>query len=974
MTDYILDDNQRIPGILKKLDIYKFNPAGIQRVVLQHLKDVTENKVDVVDATNPFVFCLEASAVTTAAFMVANEALNRKQYSAAAQTPEDIYLHMSDKDFINRFASPAVTVFSLLIQKEDLLQKMVFDPVTLGKKITIPRNTEFTVADTTFSLQYPIDIKQLTHGGLQAVYDTSLVSPLQVLNTNAITIENRTLSGAEFIYLEFEVYQFRINSITPSITPATGFSQNISISDQYYYTRVYFKNTANGIWKEIYTTHTDQVYDPLKPTAVLKLIDKTLNVSIPQIYLNTNLIQGTLRIDVYETKGFINMVMTNFASGAFSAIWRNIDKSYETIFTAVMSTLTALPYSYKTIVGGSDSLSFEQLRTRVINNSTGDKSPPITNVEIASKLEKKGYGIVTNVDLITNRVFLATRQLPKPINEKLITAASSSIETFIISVNEAAALDGALENDNRVTLTPSIIYRNVNGIISVVPQAEINNLLLLSPKEIAIDVTNNQYLYTPFHYVLDQTGNQFEVRPYYLDTPTVKTIQFVKQNDSTGLQINTNEYAITNTRTGYKLIIVTKSNESVKDLDNDEIFVQLSYVPSYENRRAYLNGTYVGRTIENERKFEFDLSTNYDIDSSDNLILTKFKMFVNSIKLTGSFLENSFDILYSTNGSVSPTLVYSEIDSLLGKFILPTGTVGVTQEKIFLKFGDSLKTLWARSRSVVFEGTFQKHTTNIPWLYIEDVYATDVTTGSKFSIDNGNIVYTKLHSLGDPVLDSLGQPTYRYKVDDNVLDSYGDPIPISGSKILRQIDMMFIEGVYAFANDVSAETYKTSSISTVVSWLTGELALLNQELLEQSKLFFYPKTTMGNIQVLTDGGLVADIQAGQSLTINLFVSKSVYTNSELRQSLVRTTINTIDSIFQDKIISTSKIITQLQEKYGSDVISLNVNGLGGSQNMSTLTIVNEGQRCNIRKKLVNQPDNTLIVSEDITINFVTHQV
>lgn len=963
-----------VSTVLNSLALYKNNPAGIQRVILQHLQDITAGTVDIVNPTSPFVFALESAAVSTAAFMTENEASTRRLYPVLSQTPDDLYIHMSDKDFVDRFASPAVTTWQMMINLDDLLGKLIYDPVTLGSKVTIPRNTEFTIADVTFSLQYPIEIRQLVHGGLQVVYDTDAESPLQSLASNVIPYSIRTDANLiEWLYFEFEVQQFKVLSTTAALSSSTAFKQTTTLEDEFYYARVFYKTTQTGTWKEMLTTHTDQVYDAIHPTAVIKVVDKDVTVQIPQVYFNTNLVSGTVRVDLYQTKGALQMAMTNYKFSAFSVKWRNLDTALDTPYTAIVSNITLLSYTTKIVDGGSSALSYENLRYRVMNNAVGPRDIPITNVQITSSLEKEGYTVVKNIDVVTNRVFLATKSLPTPINTNLITAAASSIETLIVSMDQIKNYVGVKNNGLRITITPNIIYTNNSGIINIVPNQTLNSLLNLSPDDLVNNVSDNNYLYTPFHYVLDATASEFQIRPYFLDRPVAETVHFISQNDLTQLQVNTDTYGIIKTATGYKLRLVTKSNDTVLALSDNEIQVQISFVPAKEDNRAYLQGTYFGRVEDtNERIFDFDLSTNYDLDSSDNLGFTKFFMFTTEPRITFSPLLQDFDVLYTTNSPMPNTWVTSSIDDLLGKYLLPLTVYAVTQEKLTLRFGYSLNTLWSRSRSVAASAPYEKYTVAIPWLYEEDVYERDPVTGFSFTIaGDGTVTYNKLHTKGDPVLDG-GLPVNRYNIGDVKLDAFGDPIFIDSAVVKRQLDMMFIEGAYFFATDTSAATYRDTMVDTVVNWLTTDLVQMGANLLEQTKLYFYPKTTMGNIKVVADGGTVITIEAGQYFIIDLYVTDAVYNNSKLRESLKNSTISTIADILKSSTISMSDMVTQLSSLYGDDVISLNASGLGGSINLNTVTIVDDGARCNIRKSLVKQSDNKLIVAEDVTINFIKH--
>jgi hypothetical protein len=823
-------------------------------------------------------------------------------------------------------------------------------------------------------MQYPIVIRQLVHGGLQVVYDTDEESPLQSLTSNVIDFSIRTDSNfLEWVYFEFDVQQFNVISNNAALSTSTGFKQTVTLNDNFYYARVFYKPTLASKWLEVSTTHTEQVYDSTKVTAVITVVDKNVTVEIPQVYFNTGLVSGTVRVDLYETKGALQMSMSNYKLGAFSVKWRNLDTTEDTVFTAATTGLVLFSYSTQIVDGGSASLSFEQLRSRVMNNTTGPRSTPITNIQITSSLEKEGYNVVKNVDVVTNRVFLATKPMPAPANTKLITSAASSIETLIVSIEDLVTQPGVFNNSARVTITPELVYTNNSGIINIVPKQTLTATLGLLPDDLAYNVTNGKYLYTPFHYVLDTTGTEFEIRPYFLDRPAAQTVHFISQNDLTELQINTNSYELSKTTTGYKLRVVTKSNDTANDLSDTEVFAQLSFVPANELNRAYINGVFMGRTELNERVFDFDLSSNFDVDVEDNLGFTKFFMFTTADRITFSPLLQDFDILYSTNTTMPLTWVSSGIDALLGKFLLPTTIFAVTQERLKLQFGYSLKTLWSRSRSVAGSAPYQTYTAAVPWLYEADEYQKDPATGFSFTIDGaGNVTYTILHNQGDPVLDVQGNPVNRFEIGDVILDSTGNPIFANPASVKRQLDMMFVEGAYYFATDSSASSYRNDMVDTVVNWLTKDLVAMGNDLLEQTKLYFYPKTTMGNIKVVADGGSVITMEAGQYFTLDLFVSEAVYKNDKLRDSLKTSTVSIIAKLLEASTVSMSNLISLLKTAYGDDVISFTAKGLGGEANLSTVTVINGGERCNIRKSLVKQSDNKLIVTEDVTVNFVTH--
>lgn len=967
------DTNDFINNILR----FQYNPAAIQQTALGFLSDLTNGARNIVDPTNPFVFLMETSACCTAASMIKNEVNNRKQNAIAAQTVEDLYLHMSDKDYIDRFATPATAYFTILIPKDELINKLVREPSTGYMKLTIPRNTYFTVGDVSFSLQYPIDIRQLAHGGIQIVYNNDINSPLQELTTNIIDYEYRTegSTGIEYIWFQLETRQFTINSQTGSLTTAKDFQQTIGLTDQFYFARVYVQSN-NGVWNEIATTHTEQIYDIKTPTAVLKVLDKSVSVTIPQVYTNTILQTGKVRIDIYETKGALKMALSAFPFSAFTATWSSIDKNDATIFTAPLKNFQTIRVaSEKDVDGGNAALDFETLRTRVIQNTIGPQRTPITNVQIETSLAKKGYGIFKVIDNITDRTFQATRAMPAPTDERLITAAAASIETITLSVKNLIKTNNVIDNGTSITITPDTIYQNIAGVTSPVPAAQLEQLLSLSVDKQALAVTNGSYLYTPFHYVLDMTNNEFNVRPYYLDNPTAIAKSFVSENDTTLIQVGTDAYDILRTSTGYAIRIKTRSGEQFKALRDDEVFVQLAFIPAGERDYAYLNGIQTNVMEDGERVFLFDLSSTFNVNRDGNLELTKFKLYTNEDRKLSCPLLTKFEILFSTSAVLDSNIWIPEaIDRILGRILLPARIAGITHETLTVRFGHSLDMLWARARSLISSREYQVWDTDVPRLYTEDVYQKD-EHGSVFQFDQqGNPITVILHHRGDPVLDGNNQPTYQYRKGDVKLDLAGKPLIASDRDMLRQVDLMLIEGSYRFATDIAATNYRSDLTKSIVTWLTDELTAFVPELLDKTKVFFYPKTTSGEIKVVVGDGVIKAIPAGQAFIVVLSVTDSVYRNIDLRNQLTKTTIRAIGDSLKERTISISAVTDVLRGQYGNDVIDVQLSGLGGSANYSLLTVVDETDRLSIRKRLVALPDDSLIVEEDISFSFIRHSI
>lgn len=973
MADIVTSKSVSITEIMNNLDRYKYNPIGVQRVVLDLLDEISNGEVDIVDATNPVVFTLESSAVNTAYAIQENVINLRKQYSSLAQTEDDLYMHLSDQDFLNRFAVPSETEFTIAVLVNDIYTKLPYDESEKCYKATLARDSEFRIEELTFTLQYPIHIRRFDNGVVQISYDTEIASPLQTLTSNIIdyTVRNDA-DNTSWLFFKIPVKQIAIASSYQPVQKSTVFSYSFPYNDNYYYCRVFYRNsqTVNN-WVEVKTTHSDQVFDPFIPTALLKVISGLLTVSIPAIYLNSELISGEVRIDIYTTKGELTINLSNYKITSFQTHLKAINEERDIdIYTNAMSDISFYSYSDTIVSGGSKGLDFKTLRDRVINNSLGDRKLPITNVQLEAHVNDKGFDLVKNTDVVTNRIFLATKKLPKPLNTRLLTSANIGISTVLFNTDELRSMSGVKDNDSRLTIMSDNLYLNNNGKISLLSSAELETLKILPKMSMVETLNNHQYLYTPFYYVLDNSKSEFEVRAYNLDYPIANNLSFIAQNQSLQLPVNTAKYLLEKISIGYRLTIVTKSGKFYKDLGDNQVHAQIGFYPHGEKHLAYINGIQIGKTDEGERIYGFDIETNYDIDSDNRICITNTKMFTNEIVEVWTDLTNTFHIFYSTT-SITDEHLPDTSDALLGKFILPNTSAAVTHESLVLSFGNVLKNLWTRSRTFASGLEYDRYTVDVPMIYEQDVYATDPVTGSIFSFDEqtGDIIYLLEHSYGDPVLDNLGNAVYKHRAGDVVLDETGKPVTKTVLHASKELDMLFVDGKYYFITDEAYLNYRNEIVAILDSWITRDLSTVQDILLEKTKIFFYPQTTLGLVKVYPDSTSEDYIASEQTINVKLYVKKAVYEDETIRKELENITAKTLDSHIGNIVVNMDSISDALKAVYGNTVEAVALSNLGGERNYDIVTLANEHNRLCLKKKLVQQPDGKIIIKEDVNVSF-----
>lgn len=950
-----------------------YDPSSQYRASLRTLVSVLNGQLSDISPANPVVYALENQAALIAGFTENMRAETSRLLQVHALTPEDLYPHMSDIHFTNIFNIPSSTTFTLVLLKKEILAAMLPISGSMSKKVTIPRNTYFTISDYVFGIHYPIDIIEQLHGGLRVSYDTNETTALHSLTSNMLTFRTLVRDSIEYLAIDIPVFQFSITSKTPAVTKGTSFNFNVAIEDKYYACRIY-RTRTDGVQEEIPITYSEKVYDPLKPSAVVKLFDKTVNITIPQIYINTEMILGELRIDVYTTKGPLETSFDAYPIGSIGYRFRDLNKRAETLYSAPMGRLsTCTLLAEKPVTGGALAMTFQELRDAVIADALGDPNLPVSPAQVQNYLSRRGYAIIKNVDTVTDREFLATKDMPEPTNMSLLTAANGSIETMNASFKDLIGNSAVIDNDTSITITPEAIYRLDAGLLRMVSDSELTSIRQMRRDLLAQYITEGSFLYSPYHYVLDKANNQFRLAPYYLDNPSIKSQTFMADNEATLLQVNTNGKELVKTSTGYKLRVSTSSSDSYKALNDSNLYALLGFTSPSEDDMCWVLGTLLGTDPKTkERIFEFNLDSRFSMDATDRIDFRNFKMYDTTDKVIYSALEQDFTIIYGTDSQMGYLWEPKTIDAKLPRYLVPFECVGINEEVLTLHFGNALTNLWARARSIASSIEYETYATDIVYRYEKDEYQKDPVTGGELFMVEGVPQRILLHAAGDPILTPDGQQQIQYPAGTIKKD------PVTGESIVKNIrylkhrfELFLIEGVYAFSNDQIAIDYRNAVAKTVASWVTDDLHAIQKVTMDKTKVYFYPKTVFGTIDVMVIDGIVRQMDAAQRFDVNLTVPQTVERNDELKDKLKNKTIAVISLYLQNQRLANSDIVELLKEVYGDDVIDVQVSLFGQNYDIPAMELVNEVHRCGIRKRLVARDDELLVVEEDINVNFTT---
>ena len=963
-----------ISRLLDNIEALPTNPNAIRRAIMNTITSVSKGEIDVVDPTNPFVLLLEAGCVTAASLVRQNFVNLRKSYPNLATSMEDLYNHMSDADYLGRFATPVTnTVFKLYLPADELTNVAVFIAGSETRQVTIPRYTSFRVNDTEFTTQYPIDIKIMPHGGFRVTYNTDIKSPMELLSSNTLEWSLGTLENRKFLQLNIPAWQFKRTVFTDSLNPSSGFKMSYLLQDQYYHCRV-FGISGNGLKTEFKTTHAEEIYDPLKPTALLRVENQSLTVEIPIVYFSSNLLPSKIQIEIYTTKGQMSVNLGDYQINAYSLKWGDDYNSptQEQYAQPLNNLSTLLVYSETTADGGTNGLTFDEMRERVISN--GNKVVlPITDAQIRAGLQLRGFDVILAVDDLTQRTFLATKHLPAMNYDNLTSGVGVAIEMFQTDMVKLATLSSVKDNGLRMTLTPKTLFSYEDGVLTIVPNGQRPDQLTTIAEQLVTLVNQKRYAFTPFHYVLDTTLSKFDLRAYYLDDPQIDGRLFIAENETTGLNVSTKNAAIEKTDTGYRLLVVSKVGESYKQLNTANCFLQLRFKPPVEQDYAYLNGTLLGE-VDGDYVWEFEIDSNLDIDNNDRLFLTNFAMYVETPRAFGSELTTMFELVYGVKNFTVSGLAVSAIDDAIGRHILPGSSVGVAHEAITIQLGTALTNLSSSSRTVAGGVEYERHPQDVVLTHTKTVYLRDVS-GSIVLTRNGvtnAIEYTVLNRAGDPVVDGNGVTQYKHRAGEVMRDpTTNEPIEKRGRNTIRQLELFVIEGAYYFTTG-GAELKTVQAIpKLIIDYLENDLEALTPSLLEGTEMYFTPKRTIGTSRVITEAGVESTIDASLSFKVRFFLTNGNYTNYALRDRLTETASRVINLVLKQNTVSIANMIALLKAEVGDDAVMIEVQRANGDPQLS-YTAMDNATRASVRRLLQLLPNGDLTVAEDIQVDFIRH--
>lgn len=938
---------------LADLEIYKYHMSGIFQVSLNRLTDMLDGQVEITEPSNPFTYLVETSSLNTAAAIQEFVLQSRKRYPRLANTEEDLYLHMSDFDFLGRFSEPSTAKVLFNIMFNDFKTKAVYDPDTKDYVLKLPRHLKIKVADYVFTLTSAIIIRLTETNVVDIKFENQDFNNIFPIATNHINFVQRQLNQSD-TYLSFllPLPEVDIETANVAIDPSSVVRDYIVYNPkrQFYYFRAFYYK--DSVWSEMTVTHTNDVYDVNTPTCIIKVLQNTNRIEyhIPSVYINSQMVSTKVRFLVYTTMGKISVNFSDFQMADFTTEYGDVFPETELDnFTKPIQTIPKVIYTTDSVEGGKNGLSFEQLKQNVIDNSVGDRKLPITSKQLEFSTGQKNLKIIKDVDVVTNRILKLETEVPTPLTRYPVTKFNLDILEYVSTVAKLRSGNSVTSFGEDVTVIPQgTVFRLNDGLLTHIDDQEYQRLVTASGANLISLVNENTYLSVFYHYVLDTSGNKSVLKAFDLTLPQVSLVSFKQFNATARIGINTTSINLYKSPSGYTLDVLANLKKYTETITEANIHPYLVY-KDISGAKFYLEGN-LFTTLSNSPVYRFNINTDYHIDSENKIYVSNFRDSNGATTNLAINLDCQLEIIYLSD--VTPfSYALSDMDSYVHTSFLAGMYIAVTLEDVNLIFGKYLETLYSPTHTSTSVYQYLTYTADQPLRYSQIVY------------DSNNAI---IHMPGDIVLDDQNQPVIQHHKGDVVLTN-GEPTPITTLDKERYVNFVFIDYRATIATPTTSKEHNKQIRNHITDICTTEAVEVEKELLDNTEAYVVIPKTVGQLRIKTPTKVMS-VLSMQPFAFDVFVNYDVYNTSSVRDNISYTIIKTLDDyLYANTIIKKSELLKLLYDKLKEFVVTISVSKFT-DMNEEYMEVIDTNSRISINKVLAMEADGYNL-TEDVTVRF-----
>lgn len=941
------------------------NPTNLQIKLIEHLESkLLGGNAVLNDPNSVAMHLIEGFSCVTADYAFATQMASERRLPARVQSMSDLYLHMSDYDYVGCFATPSQATITIGLDKEYILNHGVLENGSY-RVVKIPKDTEFTLGNAKFSIYYPILIQVDERTKIPLVtYDVSEQHPLMGLESNRLNFIEQSYLNYNLVLINLTIYQFTRTTKTVTLDKTIGFSETYQYTDKFYAVRLF--TDYNGSKIELGQTFTQENYDATKPTARIQVMPDTKKVAIniPQTYFNQGFIGSKLYIELYTTLGDVILNVGNIPLDQMKVNFK-LDKTTTDDYTKCMMYNPTLLVNVTSSVtsGGGDGYTYEEIRQRVINDSFHTKAQ-ITPTDISNYYADYNIKVERYEDNLTNLIYFAYKTFSDTDGQPV-----QSTNTYLSIAPDAYDTVSSITRnpDNSLTILPSTWFKYVDGEDKAIPLTndEVSYLSELDSESLINEFNNNSYVRTPFHIRLGKSSAYPVATSYNLMQPVIEKITVTEDNPESLAQMLIIGESIThqqNGQGGYLVKFIIK-----KDL-LDEVPLEAQnvwlYTTSSENVIVGCEAVYTG-VVDGYAIYQIEFTTSYWLDSEGNLEFTNVTDGLTTLNHSIP-LEATWHAVFMCNQEYFPD-VDTPTHMLQG---VPTTTyrdkIVLLRQSMVINFGHCIDDVVFNHINLTWtKQSYQRHEIDVFEVYPETTYICDAQ-GIPILDENGELQVE--HTKGDTIIGDDGNPVYKYKKGDIYLDTNGQPVKIDD----RVNEYLIQAPVFDGKLYVSQYPVQQAFIENLPRDFESYFKIITDArgyITERTSIYFKPTKTMGRGTFQVGNGVKLTIPLTISMSFKLHVDPSVNTDDTLKEAVTSSVVSIVKNMLLDETISQTKIADTIRDSIDY-VVSVDCLGINGDKTIQTLTLVDGNTSPSLKKVLTLSEDNLIVLKDDLKIDFV----
>lgn len=954
------------------------NPVrGINTVVNAVENNWFDRKININSKSHPFVLATDLILGTTHGLLNRIDDGISKLFPVHARNISDLSKHMSDDERVGMFATPSSCTLQFAIEEGTFMSIAKDEVEQMGKSVfsyktlLLPKDSEITLAGYVFALVNGVRIRYSDKTGYQVVYDDSTNNPFFPIQNNLLKRESVIINNKTYLLVDVPVKQLECQ-VLENITAneASGCNGLINYKDYLYACRAFL--IKDGRMTELKVTYDQDVFDPQTPTLALNIdtTNRRIKYEIPDVYISNRLGLGTVRIYTYTTKGELSKDFTDTDTTSIRANYQDYRFGAGTLgdYSSGIRNVGGTAWRALSVTsGGSNATSFDIIKRNFINGRR-QRVTPITENNLMGTVEEYGYSAVKTIDYLTGRSYALTKELPIHDNKKFYSPMNCYVGSHLASANDLIASGMVIDNGKRITIPHNLLFDVTTPTTNMVNDYNTNRYAGFSNDQIVDLINRNTLVYTPFYYVLDMTNDQAVLRTYHLDQPKIRYQNFKAENSSLGYEVGVGFIDIKHEADGYVITLATESGTNYKDLDNDQVGVQLYVNPEDSNSPASLAGSLVGITEEGERIWQFKLTSKFDVDVGNVLYLNNLYQFGNPQPTTGVKLDLDIGFIFTLAGDKENT--DTAMDSRIEQELFTTPMIGIIETTYSVSLGKELNKIYSRIRPLVGEGQFKRYTYDVPARYEETVYERDVN-GELVIGPDGLVV---VHNAGDIIFTPSGQPVLEHKIGDYVFED-GELVELEPKDLKYHWDFIAFDGSYYFTKDVYDLEFAQQTKDFFTNVIDQDMSFFAAVALDRTSLVYQPRNKLGYQKVVINNNFQSYMKQDISFEVIYYLTANGHRNQNLKNNLSLSTPIVINkALFNATTISTDELVGLLKENLPSDVVGVKLGALTGDSTIDVISSVDQLNGFCVRKKLRAGGDGLLTVQEEIDVAFLPHDV